>query len=374
MRLGNLSQFKASSTPDLPEAMLLTSLDRRVIGSLRSKSLRRPGAGPRIAVVANCQSFGTAYAMKLLNLDATVHRFPVLFKSWVGVKTLARALKLYDYVFFQPFGPGYVRGGSAEPILEELKDAVLLPTIVFTGFHPDQVYVHDRTKGDAIINGPIGPYHSALAFFAHQVGLPVDAALRLFNREVFDTVGYFDVWNGAAEALIKEGQKFSLDFREDLLRWTRRGCFMYSSIHPKPYVFFDYARQLMQKAGIPTNPVNFDDYAVDDLARGVVYPVYPEIAEFYGIRGSYVFKGALFSFEQGLGEFWNLRQFVTNCYRDYAKYRPSQLTNERVQGWLDDGEISGFLRGVARAEGRPGSVVAAVGRGASALAAEPSLG
>jgi hypothetical protein len=149
---------------------------------------------------------------------------------------------------------------------------------------------------------------------------------------------------------------------------------MYSSIHPKPYVFFDYARQLMQKAGIPTNPVNFDDYAVDDLARGVVYPVYPEIAEFYGIRGSYVFKGALFSFEQGLGEFWNLRQFVTNCYRDYAKYRPNQLTNERVQGWLDDGEISGFLRGVARAEPRSGAVVAAVGRGASALAAEPSLG
>jgi hypothetical protein len=354
--------------------MWLTSLDRRVIGSLRSKALRQAGAGPRIAVVANCQSFGLAYAMKLLNLDATVHRFPVLFKSWVDVKMLARALKLYDYVFFQPFGPGYVRGGSAEPILQDLKDPILLPTLIFTGFHPDQVYVHDVAKGDAPINGPIGPYHSALAFFAYRAGLPVDAALRLFNREVFDIVGYFDVWNGATEALLKEGQKFSLDFREDLLRWTRRGCFMYSSLHPKPFVFFDFARQLMQRAGAPMRPVNFDDYAVDDLVRGSVYPVYPEIGEFYGIQGSYVFKGAQFSFGTGLGDFWNLRQFVTDCYHGYAKYQPNQLTNERVQGWLDDAEIAGFLRGVARAEGHGRSPEPATAQGGLRLPAEAGAG
>jgi hypothetical protein len=354
--------------------MWLTSLDRRVIGSLRSKALRQAGAGPRIAVVANCQSFGLAYAMKLLNLDATVHRFPVLFKSWVDVKMLARALKLYDYVFFQPFGPGYVRGGSAEPILQELKDPILLPTLIFTGFHPDQVYVHDAAKDDAPINGPIGPYHSALAFFAYRAGLPVDAALRLFNREVFDIVGYFDVWNDATEALLKEGQKFSLDFREDLLRWTRRGCFMYSSLHPKPFVFFDFARQLMQRAGAPMQPVNFDDYAVDDLVRGSVYPVYPEIGEFYGIQGSYVFKGAQFSFGTGLGDFWNLRQFVTDCYHGYAKYQPNQLTNGRVQGWLDDAEIAGFLRGVARAEGHGRSPEPATAQGGLRLSAEAGAG
>jgi hypothetical protein len=328
--------------------MLLSLLDRRVITSLRDRSLRRAGSGPRIAVVANCQSFGLTYAMKLLNLDATVHRFPVIFKSWVGVKTLARTLKLYDYVFFQPFGPGFVRGGSGEPIMQELKDPTLLPTLVFTGFHPDQIYVHDRAKGDAMINGPIGPYHSALAFFGYRAGLPAEAALRLFNREVFDTVGYFDVWNGATEALLKEGQRFSLDFREDLLRWTRRGCFMYSSIHPKPFVFFDFARRLMEKAGVPMKPVNFEDYAVDDLVRGAVYPVYPEIGEFYGFRGSYVFKapehapGGL-----NIGDFWDLHGFVRESYRFYARHDAKALTSERVQGWLENPEIFGFLKDVA---------------------------
>ena len=159
---------------------MLTTLDQRVIASLRDKSLRRPGSGPRVAVVANCQNFSIAYAMKLLNVEATVHPFPVMFKPWLSVKTLTRALKLYDYVFLQPFGPRYVRGGTSDTIVAELKNLVLFPTIVFTGFHPDQIYVEDRTLDDnARIGGPLGPYHSALAFFAYRAGLPVDAALRL---------------------------------------------------------------------------------------------------------------------------------------------------------------------------------------------------
>ncbi|MEA2832224.1 MAG: hypothetical protein QOG66_426 [Methylobacteriaceae bacterium] len=355
--------------------MLLSLLDRRVIATLLSRSFRRPGYGPRIAVVANCQSFGLAYAMKLLNLDATVHRFPIIYKSWTDGRTLARTLKLYDYVFFQPFGPGYVRGGSGHPVLEELRDAIQLPTLTFTGFHPDQVFIYDRVKGDqAPIIGPLGPYHSGLAFFAYRAGLPVEAALRLFNRDVFDTVGYFDVWNGATEAFLQEGQRFSLDFREDLLRWSRRGCFMYSNIHPKPFVFYDFARQLMRRAGVPLNTVNFDDYAIDDLVRGFVYPVYPEIAEHYGIQGSYIFKGAHFSFGTDVGEFWDLRQFVTDCYRAYAKYPPHQLANERVQTWLDDADTSGFLHMIARAKPHGGLSEQAVERGRLGLAAEASLG
>jgi hypothetical protein len=325
---------------------MLTILDQRIIASLRDKSLRRRGSGPRIAVVANCQNFSIAYAMKLLNVEATVHPFPVMFKPWLSVQTL----KLYDYVFLQPFGPRYIRGGTSDTIIAELKNPVLFPTVVFTGFHPDQIYIEDSTLDDnARVGGPLGPYHSALAFFAYRAGLPVDAALRLFNRDVFDAVGYFDVWNEACDALLQEGQKFSLDFREDLLRWTRRGCFMYSIIHPKPFVFIDVARQLMEKAGIPVTPIDHDNYAVDDLVRGIVYPVYPEIAEFYGFAGSYIFKGAHFSLTHEVGEFWNLRQFITECYRFYATYQPNQLTNERIETWLGDPEARDFLLAAARA-------------------------
>jgi hypothetical protein len=327
----------------------LSPLDRQVAASSRGKPPKRP-SHPRIAVVGNCQSFGIAHAVKLLHLEAEIDRFPVVSKSQTDVETLARTLNLYDHVFLQPFGPGYVQGGTSEAIVAELKNAVVFPTLVFTGYHPDQIFIHDRAKATEATDGPIGPYHSALAFFASRAGFPVEAAVRLFDAEVFGALGYFDVWNNAAETFLKAAQRFSLDLGADLMRWERRGCFMYTSIHPKPYVLFDVARQLMKRAGIAVTPINFDEYAVDDLVRAVVYPVYPQIAEFYGLSGSYVFKGAHFSVMEGAAKFWNLREFVTDSYRFYAKHQPHQLANARVEAWLGDAETCRLLRDIAQPE------------------------
>jgi hypothetical protein len=47
---------------------------------------------------------------------------------------------------------------------------------------------------------------------------------------------------------------------------------------------------------------------------------------------------------------------VEDCYRIYARYRPDQLVNDRVQGWLDDAATSKLLRQFA---GAPGRLVAA---------------
>jgi hypothetical protein len=58
--------------------MLLSSLDRQVLASLRDRVLKRRPPGRRVAVVGNCQSFGIAYAMKLLDLDAAIDRFSVI--------------------------------------------------------------------------------------------------------------------------------------------------------------------------------------------------------------------------------------------------------------------------------------------------------
>jgi hypothetical protein len=51
---------------------------------------------------------------------------------------------------------------------------------------------------------------------------------------------------------------------------------------------------------------------------------------------------------KGLGKFWDLPGYISDCYRIYAEHRPEQLVNERVQGWLNDAsnlEASARLRG-----------------------------
>src|SRR5436305_4458066 len=143
--------------------MLVSSLDRQVIASWRKKALKRRPSGPRIAVVGNCQSFGIAYAMKLLDLEAEIDRFSIVAKSWTDVKTLARTLETYDYVFSQNFAPGYVRGGASDALRNELRGGIWFPSLAFGAYHPDLILVFDRSKGNRLVNGPTGPYHSALA-------------------------------------------------------------------------------------------------------------------------------------------------------------------------------------------------------------------
>jgi hypothetical protein len=336
--------------------MLLSSLDRQVLVSWRDRALKPRPSGPRVAVVGNCQSFGIAYAMKLLDLEAEVARFSVVSKSWTDVKTLARTLKTYDYVFAQDFAPGYLRGGASDVLRHELRGSIWFPSLVFTAYHPDLILIFDASKGNQLLNCPTGPCHSALAFFAYRAGLPVEAALRLFRHEVFAALGYFEVWQGAAEALLEQGRQFGLDLRGEFLRWARHGCFMYSVNHPKPYVLYDIARLLLRAVGRPSGAIDFDTYAVDDIVRGYVFPVYPEIAEFYGISGSYIFKTSHYKLARSLGRFWDLPGYVEDCYRIYARYRPDQLVNDRVQGWLDDAATSKLLRQFA---GAPGRLVAA---------------
>jgi len=336
--------------------MLLFALDRQVLASWRDWALKRQASGPRIAVVGNCQSFGIAYAMKLLDLEAEIARFSIVSKSWTDIRTLARTLATYDHVFAQDFAPGYLRGGASAVLQNELGDAVWFPSLAFSAYHPDLILISDPTRGNQLVNCATGPYHSALALFAYRAGWPAEAALRLYRREVFAALGYFQVWRGAAEALLDQGRQFGLDLSADFLRWANRGCFMYSINHPKPHVLYDIARKLLRGVGLTSEPIDFDTYAVDDIVRGYVFPVYPEIAEFYGVSGSYIFKPSQYKLSKSLGKFYDLPGYVGDCYRIYAEHRLGQLVNERVQGWLDEPATTRLLRDFAAS---PGSSVAA---------------
>jgi hypothetical protein len=119
---------------------------------------------------------------------------------------------------------------------------------------------------------------------------------------------------------------------------------------------YDMARHLLRGVGRPSGPIDFDNYAVDDIGRGYVFTVYPEIADFYGIPGGYLFKTSHYNLSKNLGRFWNLRGYVQDCYRIYGRHKPDQLVSDRVQGWFDDSATAEFLRDFAgRPRGRVGT-------------------
>ncbi|HXY58318.1 MAG TPA: WcbI family polysaccharide biosynthesis putative acetyltransferase [Methylocystis sp.] len=332
---------------------MLSQIDKQLIRAYaapRLAKLRRaaPPFGPRIAVIGNCQSYGVAYAMKLLDPTARVDHYSAITRAIANIDQLCAVLSDYDQVFSQDFPTGIVKGGDSQELMRRLDNALLFPTLNFAAFQPDLVYLTDATRGNRVLNGPLRPYHSALGVFAYRIGLNPDAAQALFNRNVYEAVGYLDVWGPAAAEFLQNAGSYDLDLSAELMSWSRRGVFMYSIVHPKPFVLADIARRLFAKAGLEIRNHNLDDYAIDDLARSEIFPVYPEIAELYGVRGAYLFKRGNFHISHGVGEFLTLPQYLSGCYAVYKKARPEQIAHPRVDAWLAETELSRKLVSLAQ--------------------------
>lgn len=324
------------------------------LARLTGRTLRN--TGPRFAVVGNCQAFGVAYAMKVMDPTATVDHFAAIGRSRATIDLLVKTLDTYDYVFSHDFLDGHVKGGDSAELRRRLPKVVPMPHITFAGFHPDLVYIQDASEPlHGFIFGPLGPYHSAIGVFAYRAGLSLDEARALFNENVFAALGYLDIWNEAAKELI-EGSKlrYDVDLSTDFVNWSRRGVFMYSTVHPMSFVLFDIAKRMWEKAGLQAPQGDFGYYNIHDLARAEIFPIYPPIARVYGAQGGYLFKLQNHHLANNVGDFLTLPQYLAACFKTYEKAGAARLGNARVDAWLADERTKNLLIGMARENLRAG--------------------
>lgn len=328
---------------------MFSLLDRQIARHWRDRKLARLRTTARessrkVAVVGNCQSFGYAFALKLFDPALSVDRYPLVAPSLTDLSALRSALGDYDLVFSQDFGPRILRdNATSDALFADMPEIIRLPTINFYGFHPDTIHLLDPTKNYRFIMGPAGVYHSALALFGHISGFSVEQTEALFTHDAFAFVGYLDVWPSAVDEVLRAGQAAGMKLEGAVARWARGRAFMYTPTHPRPQVLFDITRIAMDRAGLRAEPLDTDDYAVDDLSRDYILPVYPPLAELYGLRGSTVLKLAHYRFSRGVGEMMDLRTFIGRSFAHYAERRREQLVHERVDQWLGDPEISRTL-------------------------------
>jgi hypothetical protein len=338
---------------------MLTPIDNQTIRSwyqylaepqivkLTGRVLR--ATGPRIAVVGNCQSFSIAYAMKLLYPTAKVDNFPVMPRSHVPLKIFVRTLATYDYVFSHDFPTGFIPGGGSKELRDLLPKTILIPGITFAAFHPDSVYLGEAGGLHAPIFGPLGPYHSALAVFAFRKGLSLQEANALFNHNVFEALGYFNFWNEASAAFIQQSKEnYDLDFSAEFIKWARRGVFMYSVNHPKPFVLLDVAKKLLTNIGLSAPDIDNEDYMIDDFMRDPIFPIYPPVGAYFGCLGSYTFTLTTAQPTRQVGDYLMLPQFLYGSYTKYRQCGSERLTNHRVDAWLGDSTTADMIAALAR--------------------------
>jgi hypothetical protein len=331
---------------------MFSEYDRRVL-KMRLRQLfgRRPSGprvGPRIAVVANCQTFGIAYAMDMLVEGATVEPIQILLDNRTTPDLLARVLCDYDYVFGLRHISGQLRGSDSVALERLLPQTHWFPLFYFGGFHPDFLLNLQAEGAQRPIRNLFGIAHSAIVATAFRLGLSQSAASALLHEDVFEALGYFDVWQASWDEMLRVGREYDLDFSADMVRWMRTGCFMHTPIHPKAHVMFDIARQLLKKAGVATRDVEFPHYAVDRLADDVVLPVYPAIAQRLGLKGDDVFKRASHPGPKNKPYFYALEDFVAISYESYVKAGAAAVSHPRIEGWLKSPEICDLFRSGAK--------------------------
>lgn len=269
--------------------------------------------GRRIVVMSNCQTGGLHAALAAMLPDDEVEAL-----AWLGVEPpgLAERLRGADaWVCSIP-------REQAEAIASSCgSDAriVVVPTIWFSAFHPDQTAVI-TTEGTELI-GALGPYHSRMVVWGWSHGVSVEQVVETFRPEVFAALGYVDLWPHAVDWLRGIFAPTDCDLGQWLLPLVPRGAFMLTNNHPRIDALVQLARLAATQLGADEELVRYGwEQVIPDglLASSAVWPIYPGVADALDLPGAFVWRSAS-------GELIGLEDFVARSFAAYEEVDPATL-------------------------------------------------
>ena len=240
----------------------------------------------RWLLVYNCQVMGLANCLNLSCDEIEVEHYdPAGFRAQSAA--LLKRMGEFERILVAPQLETEVAAH-----VKACPAAWIVPTITFDAYHPDLCYLMEAGKA---LKGPMGDYHSLIAYAAFRSGCTPQEARSLYREAVYAELGYLDRWDRARVMLLDTFRQrdFPLDARQ--VGWSRNEPFMYSVNHPRIHCVRDVARCILERAGLEA--AYADALPHDNLANGPIFPVYPEIASALSVSGSYLFKrGGQYSF------------------------------------------------------------------------------
>ncbi len=214
------------------------------------------------------------------------------------------------------------------PFCENFLDKIeLMPYINCSAFHPDRIGF--KTKDGNYIVTLMKNGNSAIALYGFQNGLSVDETILLFCEDVFEYLGYFDVWKKSLSWAQSEERMTGWPVIQWYQKWRTEGVFVHTPNHPILRVHAEISRYLLDRHSIELEVSEPENVIIDCGLRQTVWPVYPEIAEQLGVEGSYKFKMAEtiqkeFEYET---DSISLREYVEDCFNRYTIIGKDNFSN-----------------------------------------------
>lgn len=257
----------------------------------------------RVAVIANCQGEGVARCLAAMGVgfDFQIVRPGDIAK--VRIEPQTELVLVQDEV--SGMAARLLASGQAARLQQ-----VTFPAVYFTAFHPDFVYVR---SSNGWLKSPIASANSAIITAAWMRGYSVTETVALFREDTFRELGYFDHWDISESTLLDKADALGMDLRDELGDWRRTGCFLHCPNHPKTTPLAGLARSILGLLKIQPKVKYPESLVSDQLSNNLIWPVYPEIAESFGLRGEYIFRGKEQKGSSGEG-CYDLEQFVSSCF------------------------------------------------------------
>lgn len=281
----------------------------------------------KITVIGNCNVHGIADSLQFLREQDEVFSLEVAVAERSGaIPSAIELIRSTDLIFAQNI-PARFGALSIDTLREAHPNVELIPSLAFTGFHPDCVLL---TNSGELGFSPVGVYHSAIAAGAFALGIDEAEATGLFNPFVYRKLGYFEEYGKASTFMRREFEALGYSVDDEWRSWLARGPFMHTTNHPKVHVLASVGKLAAIKAGLVSSSAATPTLWFDWLAQNTIWPVYPELARSIGVDGNYIFKRyAQINPAMDRSILMGLSRFVRESYEIYAGW-PREAFDDAV--------------------------------------------
>lgn len=198
-----------------------------------------------------------------------------------------------------------------------ITETLIMEPFLFDSYHPDICYVKDT--GGNLVRTKMHDYNSIIILCGFLLGLSTEEVSELFSEKFFHCFGYYNLWNQDIKRL-QAKNTLKLNWAYLLRDESRRGCFMFTFNHPNSSILFEISKQILKELNIKYHELQ-SNIIPSYLANGPVWPVYPEVAERFTIKGSYFFKPA---------ESWYLFNLKTFIETSFEIYRQAGISQDNI--------------------------------------------
>lgn len=202
--------------------------------------------------------------------------------------------------------------------------AVQIPEIFFDAFHPDMTYV--QLNDGTLLESALGHYHSKISLWCYLNNVSLDDTLKFFSGETYIRLGYLGRHKNSLLGLKSAIANCELDTSPfgDVI--NHADSFMHTFNHPKLSILAAVAESVCVKMQI-TPAIRHSE--IPQVLRDVLYeagpifPIYPEIADFYGLEGTYLSR-------RQDGRILSLDEFNEESFLIYADVPFDQFNRESL--------------------------------------------